>query len=123
MMRLMRLARDNPKEAKQLILIQKLEMQIHEVREQYRNAKTDDERNKIRTEMRGLIEQRFDARQLRLKADTDDLRRKLDEQTKRHADQEQRKQQIIDDEVGKAFERHGPHKHGHSDAASKPAER
>jgi DNA-binding transcriptional MerR regulator len=115
MMRLVRLARDNPKEAERLILLQKLEMQIHETRDQYRNAKTDDERNKIRTEMRGLIEQKFDARQERLKAEIEELRKRLDEQDKR-------KQQIIDDEIGKALERRGLHKHGRHKADSQPAE-
>lgn len=116
MMRLMNIARENPQEAEQLIRMQKLEVRLYEARQRYRDARTDEARDQIRSEVRDLIEQKFEARQQRLKIENEELRRRLTEQEQRYADQYARKPQIIEEEVKRAFEKprgfHGHHRPG-----------
>lgn len=128
MMNLIRLSRDNPKEAEQLIRVQKREIQIIETRQRYRAARSEDQRSTIRSELRRLIEEKFDARQQRLKSEIDNLRLRLEEQTRRYTEQAQRRQQIIEDELGRSPEPprsspRGPRPPGKPAPASRPAAR
>ena len=104
MLSLMKLARDNPREAEQLIRIQKLEMAIQDHRQRYRAAQSDEERNIIRAEGRRLMEEKFDARQQRARAEIDRLRQRLDEQNRHYAEQQQRRERSIDEEFIRMFE-------------------
>jgi hypothetical protein len=104
MMSLMRLSRDNPKEAEYLIRLQKLEMEVRELRARYRAARSDEDRNSVREEARRLLQERFEARQQRLKAEIDRYQQRLDELNRRYADQNQRRERTIKDEMSHNFE-------------------
>ncbi len=104
MLHLMRLWRNDPEEAERIIQIQKVEMQIREQKHRYDEADNSERRAAARSELQQLLDRKFDLRQERLKAEISDLRRRLDEQTRRLSDQDARKRQIIEGELKRLFE-------------------
>jgi hypothetical protein len=117
MVHLMRMSQNNPQEAERFIRMQKLELQIREQWRAYQSADAEPARAAVRAELAKLLEQRFELRQEHLKAEIDDLRRRLDEQGTH-------KQQIIEAELKRMFEAprdRGPWQRPEDAPASRPA--
>jgi hypothetical protein len=100
----MRLWRDNPVEAEHIIRIQKIEMRLREQKQRYHNPPDEQQRAAAREEIRKLLQERFDLRLAKLKSDVGNLRQRLDEQTRRLAEQEQRKPQMVEEEFARFLE-------------------
>lgn len=103
--RLQEVEKRDPRLAARMIEQQKLEMEIFELRRQHRAAYTTEERARIESEIRERIGQKFNARMGRLKFEIAELRRRLDEQTKRLAGQEERREQLIEKEYRELMSR------------------
>lgn len=103
--RLQEVEQRDPRLAARMIEQQKLEMEIFELRRQHRAAYTAEERARIESDIRERIGQKFNARMERLKFEVAELRRRLDEQTKRLAGQEERREQLIEKEYRELMSR------------------
>jgi hypothetical protein len=108
LVRLQEIKKRDPQLAQKLIVQQQAEMEIFDLRQSYKAASSEAERARIRTEVRNQLEIKFNARIERLKAEAADLRRRLDEQARRLADQERSKDQLIDKELEQVLARRGP---------------
>lgn len=118
--RLMRMYREDPEQARTVIELQKIEIQLNEHRHRWRSA-TQDNRERIRDEVRRLLERKFELRQQRRRREIAELRAKLQEQERQLADQQESKEQIIDRETA-AFASPGPKgRRFGPGAASRPA--
>jgi len=98
---LMRIARENPREAELLIRIQQLEMKIRAERERYHNSGSEQERAAIAANARDLIAGKIDARQAKLNAQIEAVRRQLDEMSRRYSEQARQRGRIIEDELAR----------------------
>ncbi len=96
--RLARAWREDPELAGRMIAVQKAEMGVFRLMEQYRRAESDQRRVELRDQMRKLLEERFDLRLDRLREEIADLRRRLEEQSRRLSDQEARKRELLEEE-------------------------
>jgi len=103
--RLVRMWREDPELARRMIAVQKAEMGILRLMEQYRRAGSDQQRAELREQMRRLLEERFDLRLDRLRGEIADLRRRLEEQSRRLSEQEARKRELLDEEFGDLLRR------------------
>ncbi|HQE26275.1 MAG TPA: hypothetical protein PL151_00830 [Phycisphaerae bacterium] len=125
MTRLMRLWRDDPVEAERIIQIQQIEMRIREQHRKFQSLRSEAEKNAVRAEIRELLEKRFRLRLQRLENEVADLRRRLDEQTARLAEQNRNRDRLVEEELdrlleGKPWDR-GPRRNRPPSAESRPA--
>lgn len=104
MTQLMRLWREDPDEAERVIGMQKIEMSLREQRRRLHLRNSPSQRAEIETELRELLQQRFELRQARLRNEIEELRRRLDEQKQRLAEQDRDKERIIDEEFGRLMD-------------------
>lgn len=104
MRRLIRLWREDPVEAENVIQIQNVEMMIREQKRLYHTALDSATREAAKVAIRKHLEVRFDLRRQKLEREIANLRTRLDEQTRRLAEQGRNKQTIIDDEFTRVLE-------------------
>jgi predicted transcriptional regulator len=87
-------------------------MRIREQHHRFQSLRNETQRAAVRTEIRKLLEERFELRLQRLENEVAELRRRLDEQTARLAEQDRDKNRVVQQELdrlldGKAWDR-GP---------------
>ncbi len=99
LLRLHRLQKHDPELAEKLIAEHKIEMKLVELRRDYREFTSESARERMRTEIRGLMEKRFDLRQARLELEIRDLEKRLQNARERLTKQSTTKQQIVDSEL------------------------
>lgn len=104
MLHLMRLSKEDPAAAEQIIEIQRVELQIRMLRRHYHDVRDEDERAAVRAEVRELVARRFDLRIERVRSEIAEMRRRLDEQTRRLAEEESHKSAIVESELADVFE-------------------
>lgn len=99
MLRLMRLHHHDPELAEKLIAEHKIEMELAQLRRDYREFPSEAARENIKQKMRELLEQRFDLRQQRLELEIRALEKRLEEARRRLVRQEDDRQRLVDTEV------------------------
>lgn len=107
MARLMHLWREDPDEAARVIRLQRIEMELRQQAQRHHGLNDPQQRAAVEREMRELLTERFELRLAGLEREIDELRRRLDEQVERLAQQNQDKQRIIDEEFERILERKG----------------
>jgi len=99
MLRLLRLYRHDPELAEKLIAEHKIEMELAQLRRDYREFPSEAARENIKQKMRELLEQRFDLRQQRLELEIRALEKRLEEARQRLVRQEGDRQRLVETEV------------------------
>lgn len=107
MARLMHLWREDPDEAARVIRLQRIEMELRQQAQRRHGLNDPQQRAAVEQGMRELLTERFELRLAGLEREIDELRRRLDEQVERLAQQNQDKQRIIDEEFERLLERRG----------------
>jgi|GEM_PF-2928844 len=93
----------DPKIRETMIAEYKVKMAIRRLKKDYYRA-TSEERESIKVELRAQIEKQFTYRQQRLVQEIARLRERLDEQSRRLAEQEKDKQRLIDEELSEMLD-------------------
>ena len=101
---LMDMLHDNPQAAEKAIQEHRLQMIITGLVEQYRNAKSDDERSRLKTEIQAKIRERFDRHQERIRLEIQTLRKRLDEQERQLSKREQNKEELLRKELERSLD-------------------
>jgi len=104
MLRLMRLYGHDPELAEKLIAEHKIEMELAQLRRDYREFPSEAARENIKQKVRELLEQRFDLRQQRLELEIRALARRLEEARQRLVRQEGDRQRLVDTEVERVID-------------------
>lgn len=104
MLRLMRLYKYDPELAEKLIAEHRIEMQLEELRRDYREFPEGSAREEIRERIKGLLEQRFDVRQQRLELEIRALEQRLARAKERLDTQRANKPRLVDDEFDRYME-------------------
>ena len=105
---LMRIAREDPQLAKMIMEVQRVEMRIHALTRRYHETVSEAQRSAFRDQLRALIEQRYDKRVERLRAEIEALRHRLDAEQRRLAQQDANRARIIEDELKKVLDNPPP---------------
>jgi hypothetical protein len=101
---LMDLAEDDPQVAEKAIQEHRLQMVITGLVEQYRAAKSDEERARLKAELEVRIHERFDRHQERIRLEIQALRKRLDEQERQLTKREQNKEELLRKELDRAID-------------------
>lgn len=96
-LRMLQLSREDPQLAEKVIAIQQVEMRLRMLRQRHRPGLPDEQRRAIRSELRRLLEQRFDLRMQRIELEIAGLQKRLDAQR-------QHKARIIEEELSQLTE-------------------
>lgn len=105
MLRLLRLQQHDPQLAEKLIAEHKIEMELAQLKRDYRDFPSEAARENIKQKMRAILEQRFEIRQQRLELEIQALQKRLEEARERMARQEADRQKLIDAEVERLIDR------------------
>lgn len=101
---LMDLARENPRVAEKAIQEHRLQIVITGLAEQYRAAKSDEERARLQREIETRIRDRFDRHQERIRLEIQALRKRLDDQERQLTKREQNKENVLRNELQRALD-------------------
>jgi hypothetical protein len=98
---MMDMKQTNPAAAEKLIEDERLQMVIVGLAERYRNARSDEERALLKSEIETRLQERFDRRQKRTRALIERLRERLDEQERQLAEREQNRGELLRQEFNR----------------------
>ena len=101
MLHMMQLKRENPELAKTVIDQHRHEMKVADLHRQFRQARTQQERDAIASEIRSELTTGFKLRLQRLKLEIAQLEKRLEEAKKSLTEQEQNKSSLIDGHLKK----------------------
>jgi hypothetical protein len=90
-----RMLRRDQRLAQKMVDEYRLQMVITSLSRRCRQAKTEQERARLRAELQARIGERFDRHQERIRMEIQHLRARLDEQERRLADREKRKEELL----------------------------
>lgn len=103
MLRLLRVWRQDPELARQMIAEHKNEMAIRRLQMQYRRATDPPVKQELEQELRQLLAARFEMHVARMEHEIEQLRERLDAQTQRLQHQKANKSQVIEEEIAKTL--------------------
>jgi len=92
---IMEVNRRDQRLAQKMVDEYRLQMVITSLSRRCRQAKTEQERARLRAELQARIGERFDRHQERIRMEIQHLRARLDEQERRLADREKRKEELL----------------------------
>jgi hypothetical protein len=110
MRHLMEMMETRPEHGVLIIKERRLDMEMRRLAGRYRSAEDEDKRAQLRRRMHELCTQAFDARQQRREIQIRELEARITELHERHAQADQVREKLIEQEVKERLDRPMPHK-------------
>jgi hypothetical protein len=98
-MEILKVRQRDPEVAHKLIELQQVEMDLRDLRAQYQAARSDDQRQQLKAQIRELVDKRYDLRLERLRLEVRDLEKRLDQAKTEVAKREKDKNTHVDREM------------------------
>lgn len=105
MLRLMEMMETHPERGTLMIQERRIDMEIRRVAQQYRSARKEGKRSRLRNKMRDLCAQAFDCRHRRRELEIRELEGRLEELKQRHAQAAEMRRKLIEQQVKARLDR------------------
>ena len=114
MLHMMRVSKNDPQLAEKMIAEHRVELELADLQSRYAAQTTNADREQTRSQIRQLVEKRFDLRQQRLELEITNMQKRLDQARSHLTQQAASRPQLIDADVKRMIDHSGKEHHGGS---------